>query len=361
MRRILIVGAVLALFAASVAAGAIALKPRLALLEVASGLDSPVYAIAPPDDPRLFVVEQTGRIRIIAGGQLQQQPFLDVSDLITTAGNEQGLLGLAFHPDYADNGRFFINYTDRSGDTQVVAYHAEGDFADPASAQVLLSVDQPYANHNGGWIDFGADRLLYVGMGDGGAGGDPGNRAQDPGEKLGKILRLDVDSGAAPEAFALGVRNPWRMAFDGNDLYVADVGQVAHEEISVITTADMGANLGWNIMEGADCYGAASCEQSGLVLPILTYGHDSGRCSITGGFVYRGPVIPALAGEYFFSDYCDGRIRSIRFAGGKATGETDWTEQLGTPGSVTSFGRDGAGELYVMNTDGQLLKLVPAT
>lgn len=361
MRRVVIAAAVFALFASSVPAGAATQTPKLALQEVASGLDSPVYAIAPPGDPRLFVVEQTGRIRIIADGQLQEQPFLDVSNLIATAGNEQGLLGLAFHPDYADNGRFFVNYTDQSGDTQVVGYEADGDFADPDSAQVLLSVDQPYQNHNGGWIGFGPDKLLYVGMGDGGAAGDPFNRAQNPDEKLGKILRLDVDSGAAPETFALGVRNPWRMAFDGNDLYVADVGQTGQEEISVITVADLGANLGWNIMEGADCYGTATCQQSGLVLPILTYGHESGRCSITGGFVYRGSAMPMLAGDYFFSDYCDGRIRSIRYADGKATGEMDWTDQQGAPGSVTSFGRDGAGELYVMNTDGQLLKLVPET
>ncbi len=360
MRPALIVAAVIALFAASLAAGVMAQPARVALEVVASDLNAPVYAIAPPDDPRLFVVEQTGRIRILAEGQVQAQPFLDLSARISTGG-EQGLLGLAFHPGYAQNGRFFVNYTDEAGNTQVVGYRAEGDVADPASAQVLLSVEQPYANHNGGWLGFGPDGLLYVGMGDGGSGGDPENRAQNPAEKLGKILRLDVDGGAAPETFALGVRNPWRMAFDGTDLYVADVGQVSYEEINVITTADAKANLGWRIMEGPECYDAATCERAGLVLPILSYGHDSGRCSITGGFVYRGAALPQLAGHYFFSDYCDGRIRSIRYAGGKATAETDWTNQLGAPGSVTSFGRDSAGELYVMNTDGELLKLVPAS
>lgn len=351
----------IALLAAPLAACAVAQQPQVRLQEVVGGLDSPVYAIAPRGDPRLFVVEQTGRVRIVADGALQQQPFLDVSDMVTTAGNEQGLLGLAFHPDFADNGKFYVNYTDRSGDTQVVGYTVEGDFADPGSAQVLFSADQPYENHNGGWIGFGPDRMLYVGMGDGGAGGDPGNRAQNPNEVLGKILRLDVDTGASPEQFALGVRNPWRMAFDGSDLYVADVGQTSREEISVITVADKGANLGWNVMEGPDCYGGGSCDTSGLVRPILSYGHDSGRCSITGGFVYRGTALPSLLGDYFFSDYCDGRIRSIRYADGKATAETDWTDQLGAPGSVTSFGLDGDGELYVLNTDGQLLKLVPAT
>lgn len=355
-----VVAFALAVLACPLAACAVAQQPQVRLEEVASGLDSPVYAIAPQGDPRLFVVEQTGRIRIVADGELQQQAFLDVSDLIATGGNEQGLLGLAFHPDFADNGKLYVNYTDRAGDTKVVGYTAEGDFADPSTATVIFSADQPFANHNGGWVGFGPDGLLYVGMGDGGAGGDPGNRAQNPDEVLGKILRFDVDSGAKPEQFALGVRNPWRMAFDGNDLYVADVGQVAHEEISVITTADAGANLGWNVMEGLACYEAANCDASGFVQPILTYGHDSGRCSITGGFVYRGAALPSLVGQYFFSDYCDGRIRSIRFADGKAAAEIDWTDQLGTPGSVTSFGLDGAGELYVTTIDGQLLKLVPA-
>lgn len=339
-------------------AGASAVDVRLA--PVAQGLDSPVFVTAPSGDPRLFVVEQTGRILILADGAMQGSPFLDLSTSVSTGG-ERGLLGLAFHPDYAANGRFFVNYTDTNGNTQVVGYTATGNVADPASATPLFSVDQPYGNHNGGWIGFGPDRLLYVGMGDGGAGGDPENRAQDAEQLLGKILRVDVDAGASPEIFASGVRNPWRMAFDGNDLYVADVGQVAHEEISVITTADAGANLGWKVMEGAACYEALFCDTSGFVMPILTYGHDTGRCSITGGFVYRGSALPELAGQYFFSDYCDGHIRSLTYADGKATAETDWTDQLGAQGQVTSFGTDSAGELYVMTIDGNLSKLVPAT
>jgi len=358
MRR-LVVSAIVALLALPVPL-ALAQQPAVKLELVTSEFDSPLFATAPADDPRLFVVEQTGRIKIVADGQVQEQPFLDLSDLITSSGNEQGLLGLAFHPEFAENGRFYVNYTDRSGDTQVVAYTADGDFADPASAQVLFSVDQPYANHNGGWLGFGPDRLLYIGMGDGGAGGDPQNRAQNPAERLGKILRLDVEAGGAPETFALGVRNPWRMAFDGDTLYVADVGQVTQEEISVINTADVGANLGWNVVEGSNCYLGSGCDKSGYVAPILTYGHAAGRCSITGGFVYRGAAIPALAGQYFFSDYCDGRIRSLTYADGRANNETDWTDQLGIPGNITSFGTDSAGELYVMDTTGQLLKLVPA-
>lgn len=351
-----------ALFAttALIGAPALAQEARVRLESVAQGLDSPVFVTAPAGDTRLFVVEQTGRILILADGQLLAEPFLDVSDRISTGG-ERGLLGLAFHRDYATNGRFFVNYTDTDGDTQVVGFSASGDAADPASATILFSVDQPYGNHNGGWLGFGPDGLLYVGMGDGGSGGDPQNRAQNPDELLGKILRLDVEAAGAPEIFASGVRNPWRMAFDGDKLYVADVGQVAHEEISVITTADVGANLGWKVMEGAACYEASSCDTSGLVMPILTYGHDTGRCSITGGFVYRGAALPALDGQYFFSDFCDGHIRSLTYVDGKATAETDWTDQLGAQGQVTSFGTDSAGELYVMTVDGNLSKLVPAS
>lgn len=351
-----------ALFATTALLGApmaLAQEGGVRLEPVLQGLDSPVLVTAPAGDSRLFIVEQTGRVRILADGALLPEPFLDLSDSVSTRG-ERGLLGLAFHPDYTGNGRFFVNYTDINGNTQVVGYTASGDVADPASAAPLFSVEQPYGNHNGGWLGFGPDGLLYIGMGDGGAGGDPQNRAQNPEERLGKILRVDVEAGA-PEIFALGVRNPWRMAFDGDNLYVADVGQVAHEEISVITTADAGANLGWNVMEGAACYEAATCDMSGFVMPILTYGHDSGRCSITGGFVYRGAALPALDGQYFFSDYCDGHIRSLTYADGKVTGETDWTDQLGAQGQVTSFGTDGAGELYVMTIDGNLSKLVPAT
>ena len=353
----------LALFAACLflAAPTVAQTPAMKLELVTDALDSPVFATAPAGDPRLFVVEQSGRIRIVAEGELQAEPFLDLSGSIATGGSEQGLLGLAFHPDYAANGRFFVDYTDRDGNTQVVGYAAEGDFADPASATPLFSVDQPYPNHNGGWLGFGPDRLLYVGMGDGGAGGDPGNRAQDPGQMLGKILRLDVESGAPPEIFALGVRNPWRMAFDGNDLYVADVGQSKWEEVSVLTTADAGANLGWRVAEGPECYGAASCDRSGFIAPIFSYSHATGGCSITGGYVYRGAALPELAGQYFFADYCDGRIRSLTYADGKASAETDWSGLLGIPGNITSFGTDGAGELYVTTIDGQLLKLVPGT
>jgi glucose/arabinose dehydrogenase len=327
---------------------------------VADGFDRPVFAVSPGDE-RLFVVEQSGRIRIVVDGVVAQQPFLDLSAEVS-GGNEQGLLGLAFHPAFAVNGRFFVNYTDRAGDTQIVGYTvAEGGAtADPRSAKTLLTVDQPYANHNGGWLGFGPDGYLYVGMGDGGSGGDPQGNGQNPDVMLGKILRIDVETGA-PEIFAIGVRNPWRPSFDGTDFYIADVGQNTSEEISVITTADMGANLGWNIMEGAECFQADNCNKDGLVQPVLTYSHaDTGGCSITGGYVYRGAAIPEITGYYFFADFCSGRVESFRYSDGGIADHTDWTSQLGGNGAITSFGLDAAGELYYTTIEGGLFRIARA-
>lgn len=362
----------LALGLGSVVAQPVTLTTRL----VTDALDQPLYVVAPPADPRLFVVEQTGRIRILVDGQLAEAPFLDLSGSISSGG-EQGLLGLAFHPDYANNGRFFVNYTDTEGDTRIVAYTVSADpaVADPASATELLHIDQPYPNHNGGWLGFGPDGYLYIGMGDGGAGGDPENRAQNPEELLGKILRLDVDGatpyaipsgnpfangGGRPEIFALGVRNPWRAAFDGTDFYIADVGQNGYEEITVISSESAGANLGWKIMEGPACFRAESCDQSGLVPPTYSYSHDTGGCSITGGYVYRGKAIPELAGQYFFADFCDSRVHSFAYADGRTGDITYWNEQLGALGAITSFGVDSAGELYITTIEGNLFEVVRA-
>lgn len=358
------------------AAPAIAQPVTLTTRLVTDGLDMPLYLTTPPGDARLFVLEQTGRIRIVTDGEVAETPFLDLSASVS-AGGEQGLLGLAFHPDYAENGRFFVNYTDTSGDTQVVAYQVSADpaVADPASATVLLSIDQPFANHNGGWLGFGPDGYLYIGMGDGGSGGDPERRGQSPDDLLGKILRLDIDSaapyatpatnpfaagGGRPEIFALGVRNPWRPSFDGTDFYIADVGQSAWEEITVITTADAGANLGWNIMEGPACFRTESCDQSGLVPATYAYSQDTGGCSITGGYVYRGSAIPEIAGQYFFADFCDSRVQSFAYADGKAGEVIDWTAQLGGIGAITSFGLDATGELYLTTIEGNLFQVVRA-
>jgi glucose/arabinose dehydrogenase len=362
---------------AALASSALAQPVQLGTQVITDTLELPLFAIAPAGDPRLFVVEQGGRIKVIVDGTVLETPFLDLTGAVS-GGNEQGLLGLAFHPAYAENGRLFINYTDTEGDTQIVAYtvSADANVVDPASAQTLLTIDQPRANHNGGWLGFGPDGYLYIGMGDGGGGGDPQDRAQNPEELLGKILRIDVDGGSPyaippenpfangggrPEIFALGARNPWRMAFDGDDLYIADVGQNAWEEINVLTPADAGANMGWNLVEGPDCYGDAACDDAGLTAPVYAYSHaETGGCSVTGGYVYRGAAIPQLNGHYFFADYCNATVRSFAYADGAVGEVTDWTNQIGNLGLVTSFGLDSAGELYMTTAEGSLIKVIPS-
>lgn len=330
---------------------------------VAEGFDRPVALTAPDGDDRLFVVEQTGRIRIFANGGVRSAPFLDLSGEIASGG-ERGLLGLAFHPDYAANGRFFVNFTDPGGDTRVVEYTVgpDPDVADAASARLLLAVDQPAGNHNGGQLLFGPDGMLYIPLGDGGGSGDPGGNGQDRSTLLGSILRVSVDGAqpyevppdnpfvgepaVRPEIWVFGVRNPWRNAFDRatGRLYVADVGQNRREEVTVLEAGAGGANLGWNAVEGTLCFATPDCDPSGFALPDVEYDHGEG-CSITGGHVYRGSVV-ALRGLYFYSDFCEGWLRSFRYAAGEATERTEWT--VPDLGNVTSFGEDGAGELHVL-------------
>ena len=351
----------------------------VALEEVASGLIFPLYLTAPDGDPRLFLVEKGGTIRIVKEGALLPNPFLDISGQISTGG-EQGLLGLAFHPQYASNGRFVVHYTDAAGDTRVSGFRVSGDpdVADAASEVSILDADQPFENHNGGQVLFGPDGYLYIMLGDGGSGGDPGGRGQSLADLLGSILRIDPldggdyavpadnpfigTAGARPEIWSYGLRNPWRVAFDPStdDLYIADVGQGLWEEVSVSTSADgagRGLNFGWNVMEGPDCFQDSSCDQDGLKLPVLSYDHGDG-CSITGGFVYRGAAIPALQGHYFYSDFCQGWVRSFRFENGSAVDQFQWPT-LAPGGNVPSFGRDAAGELYVMSSGGVVFKIVP--
>jgi glucose/arabinose dehydrogenase len=338
---------------------------------------------APPGDPRLFVVDQPGRIWIVKDGRRLTAPFLDIRPQVAFGG-ERGLLGLAFHPDYRGNGRFFVNYTDRAGDTQVVAFSASAnpDVADPNSAARVLSVDQPAANHNGGWLGFGPDGYLYIGMGDGGGAGDTYRTGQNKNALLGKILRIDVNAGGgaggrpygippnnpfaegggAPEIFAYGLRNPWRNDFDGRNLIIADVGQNEWEEVSIVPidggSAGNALNLGWPIMEGNHCFRANTCNRMGLTLAAHEYSHAGGGCSITGGYVYRGAAVPALAGQYVFADYCAGFVRSFRVNGTAAGPVTDWTRQIGDVGQITSFGEDSAGELYITAEDGRVFKIV---
>ena len=350
--------------------------PAFELVRLDLQFSDPVHLAAPAGDPRLFVVEQAGRIRIVRDGVLVEPPFLDIADRVST-GSERGLLSVAFHPDFSTNGRLFVNFTDLQGATRIERYRvgADPDIADPQSAELVLSIEQPYANHNGGHLLFGPDGYLYIGMGDGGRGGDPLGSGQDRQTLLGTILRLDVDgmepyaippdnpwadhASFRPEIWAWGLRNPWRLAFDAPTelLYVADVGQNRREEVNVVASDAGGLNFGWNTMEGTDCFEEANCTQDGLVLPAVEYDHSSG-CSVTGGEVYRGSRIPEIQGLYFYSDYCDGWLRSFRFANGVAEDHREW--DVGAIGSVVSFGSDGAGELYALSRAG-VYRFQPAT
>ncbi len=348
--------------------------PALRLTEVARGFDQPLFTTTAPSDPsRLFVVEQTGRIRIVADGTLRERAFLDLSSAISCCG-ERGLLGLAFHPDYATNGRFYVDYTDLAGNT-VIAEHVRGtdaESAEPVARRILLTVDQPFSNHNGGMLAFGPDGLLYIGLGDGGGAGDPQNNAQRLTTKLGKILRIDVDSyptsvpgnlaGGDPDIWDFGLRNPWRFSFDRatGDLYIGDVGQNAFEEIDVEPRGEGGRNYGWRITEGRHCFDPATgCDTSGITLPVVEYDHDAG-CSVIGGYVYRGPAIPELAGRYFYADFCSSRIWTFVYAGGAATDERELTSDLdpaGELGGITSFGEDAAGELLIVDQRGIVFRV----
>ncbi len=349
------------------------------LQEVASGLAFPLYLTAPAGDPRLFIVEKGGTIRIVQNGALLPTPFLDFSAKVSTGG-EQGLLGLAFDPQYASTGRFVVHYTDLAGDTRVSLLRVSLDpnVADPASELPILAVDQPFTNHNGGQVLFGPDGFLYVMLGDGGSAGDPGDRGQSLADLLGSILRIQPLEGggyavppdnpfvgmpdARPEIWSYGLRNPWRVDLDPvtGDLYVADVGQGKWEEVSVSTAAGgagRGVNFGWRIMEGPECFNPSSCDQSGLELPVVSYDHGQG-CSITGGFVYRGSAIPALQGHYFYSDFCAGFVRSFRLQDGAAVDQFRWPTLAPGP-NIPGFGRDAAGELYILATNGIVYRIVP--
>ena len=331
----------------------------------------PVFVTASPDEShRLFVVEQDGRILIIKGSTVLPSPFLNIAEKLSTRG-ERGLLGLAFHPLFSDNGRVFVNYTRAEDRATVIAeYHVSSNpnQADPKES-VLLVIPQPYGNHNGGMIAFGPDHYLYIGMGDGGAGGDPKNYAQNRNELLGKVLRIDVDphppygippdnplvnSPGRPEIFAWGLRNPWRFSFDRETghLWAADVGQNEWEEIDVI---QKGKNYGWRLVEGTHCFNPEThCRQGqDTVDPVTEYAHSSGRCSVTGGYVYRGKKIPDLAGTYIFGDFCSGEIWGYR--------EGQTRILLNTDLQISSFGEDRDGELYVVGYGGGIVRIVPNT
>jgi glucose/arabinose dehydrogenase len=318
----------------------------------------------------LYVVEQEGIITILrASGD--RTSFLDISDRVG-AGGERGLLGLAFHPDFASNGRYFVNYTDKQGNTVVSEFGAGA-----STERVLLTIEQPFPNHNGGMLAFGSDGYLYIGTGDGGAGGDPQGNGQALGTLLGKILRIDVDSGdpygipadnpfidsARPEIWDLGMRNPWRFSFDRETgaMFIGDVGQGDQEEIDVEAAGDGGHNYGWNTMEGNLCFRTQPCDQTGLTLPVYAYDRGSGECAVTGGYVYRGAEIPELVGRYVFSDYCTGELWIMEAATALADGVAEAVSAGPSLISPTSFGEDDAGELYIVSGAGQLVKIVRGT
>jgi glucose/arabinose dehydrogenase len=396
LRRVLLAGS-LVLLAATAASGA----TPLTAARIASGLTRPVFVTSPPGDPRLFIVEQRdgddlGQILVFkygSGGGVQAQPFLTVGPLAN--GNEQGLLGLAFAPDYATSGRFYIDYTDSLGHTHIERRTVSPGNPDVASAaaETLMFIYQPYNNHNGGWIGFGPDGYLYIAMGDGGSGGDPGNRAQNPDSLLGKMLRIDVSPqvgyaippdnpyvGAIPgrdEVYAIGLRNPFRNSFDRatGDFLIGDVGQNIYEEIDFAPAGlgrGKGVNFGWPCYEGEHNYDltrptvCTNCSNRPCMqFPAFEYDHSSARCSVTGGYVYRGSAIPDLVGTYFFADYCAAKIYSGTFAGDTLTNVVDRTTELDpintliNVNSISSFGEDAAGELYICDLGGEVFKIVP--
>jgi glucose/arabinose dehydrogenase len=353
--------------------------PDFALSEVATGLDAPMEAAAPIGDARLFIAERAGTIRVLKDGAVLPTPFLTVGN-VSTCG-EGGLLGLAFHPNYDANGRFFVHFTAPRGaflQSRVVEYHANpsSDTADPVPVQTILVLDQPRCNHNAGSISFGVDGNLYIPFGD---GGDGGVVAQDPHSWLGSILRIDIDAGVpyaipagnpyngtngAQEVWAIGLRNPFRSSIDRltGDLYLGDVGQNSWEEVSV-TPAGIGElNFGWNTMEGNACFSpSVGCDPSGLTAPVVVYPTGGDGRSVVGGHVYRGSAIPNLAGTYFYADFFSDWIRSFRLVGGVATDQRDWTSLLGPVNSTVAFATDGMGEMYVISIAGTVHKMVPTS
>jgi glucose/arabinose dehydrogenase len=341
------------------------LAKSVTLERIHRGLSKPLGLEFFPGDEqrRLFVVEQTGTIRAIASGVVSRNPLLDIRSKISTSHSEQGLLGLAFHPKFKDNLRFYVNYTDREGATRVIEYKAnkEATRADPASAVELLKIGQPWRNHNGGGIEFGPDGMLYVGMGDGGAAGDPKRAGQDPENRLGKMLRIDVDTRKV-ETIQSGLRNPWRFAFDSKtgDLYIGDVGQDKWEEIDVVAAKDIeGANFGWSMWEGNHCFRRRGCDETGMIMPAVEFNHRTG-CSVTGGVVYRGKALPELDGAYFYSDFCTAILRSFRWKDGVVSDHWDWKSTLDKGfrlAEVSSFAEDEEGEIYLLSSSGGIYKL----
>jgi glucose/arabinose dehydrogenase len=349
-------------------------------LETLTGdVRQPTAITTPPGDDRLFIVERFGVILMMdANRELQETAFLDLTDRVLAGGIEQGLLGLAFHPDYANNGRFYVYYTDQGGRRQLSEFQvsvSDPNIASPDTERVLIELEQPPdatdIRHYAGNLAFGPDGYLYVSMGD---GADSRDQGQDPNTMFGAVSRIDVDGGdpygippenpfvgggGAGEVWSYGLRNPWRFSIDPVDglIYIADVGHADQEEINVLPIAEGGFNLGWSDVEGTRCFHVVECDLANYTSPVLTYSHEEG-CSITGGYVYRGAAIPELTGTYFYSDWCSEWIRSFKYVGGQVTEERDWTEDLGMLGQINTFGVDSAGELYVGTHEGLVARFV---
>lgn len=352
------------------------LAPRL----IFEGLDAPTDIVGAPDDDRLFIVEKPGLIRILEDGELRAEPFLDLTRWVESSGNEQGLLSLLFHPDFARNGRVFVFLTDNSGTSQLIGLRVSEDDpnrADPRTIKSILTIPQFGQYHQSGSMIFGPDGYLWVSLGDGGGIGDPENHGQDPGNIDASIVRIDVD-GAQPysiptdnpfvddpgrglkEVWAYGLRNPWRITYDAATrlLYVPDVGQEGAEELNVVAVDESGYNFGWSIFEGTSCYQAKTCQVPGQTLPVYQYLHNGNGCAIIGGRVYRGELMPEVTGHYFFSDFCLGWIRSVVVDRDEVLLVKDWTRRRADRlGTVTTIGSDRHGELYVGTMEGQVWRL----
>jgi len=333
-------------------------QQELSIRPFAHGL-SPLTAIASnkAEPRRLYVVEQVGRIRYLVNGK-PGGTFLDIRDRVVSGG-EQGLLSIAFPPAYGRTHRFYVDYTDKSGNTRVVEFRSRNGRGIKSTARELLFVRQPYANHNGGELQFDSAGRLYVGMGDGGSAGDPGNRAQNMNDRLGKLMRIDpLRRGAKWQIIGLGLRNPWRLSFDraNGDLYIGDVGQGNWEEIDYRPRASIStlANYGWRAFEGRARYSNTALGPGQLVAPVYVYSHADSNCSVTGGYVYRGSAVPSAAGRYFFGDYCSGMVWSLRIQDGNAV---DVRREPFSVSSLTTLGEDTAGELYFGTGSGSVFKL----
>ena len=351
---------------------------RLTATLVASGFDSPTDVTAAPGDPRLFVVEKTGLVRIVVDGEVLPEPFIDLSREITSEGNEQGLVTMELHPGFATNGRAYVFFTNPGGHSRLFEFtvsETDRNRLEFLLARRILALEQPHEYHQSGSMFFGPDGYLWVSLGDGGGIGDTFGNGQNPGTLHGTIVRLDVDAEATPyaippdnpfirdgearqEVWAYGVRNPWRITFDPVTglVYIPDVGQEGWEEINVVPADRSGLNFGWPVREGPDCFEGTACPDEGFEPPTYAYEHEGG-CAIIGGLVYRGSAIPELYGHYFYSDFCFGWVRSLLIDETGVSQQVDWTPQLGRLGSISSFGVDGNGEMHLVNLEGELYRI----